>query len=125
MMGQGRPAAAGEQPEAVVEALDDLLDRQDARPGGGQLQRQRQAVEAMAELGDQRRRRRRQLDARLRRRPLDEELDSLRRADRLDRRRSIRRREAERRHMAHRLASDPQRRPAGGGPCAQAATPRP
>ena len=50
-------AAAGEQPEAVVEARGELLDRHRAQPRGGELDRQRQPVEAAADLARRRRRR--------------------------------------------------------------------
>ena len=49
-------AAAGEQPEAVVEARGELLDGHRPQPRGGQLDRQRQAVEPPADLRDRRRR---------------------------------------------------------------------
>ncbi len=45
-------AAAGEQPEAIVEAPGDLLGRQRAQAGGGELDRQRQAVQPAADLDD-------------------------------------------------------------------------
>ena len=45
-------AAAGEQPEAVVEPPGELLERQRAQPRGGQLDGQRQAVEPAADLDD-------------------------------------------------------------------------
>ena len=48
--GQRRTAAAGEQPEPVVEAGRDLLERQGPQPGGGQLDRQRHPVEPAADL---------------------------------------------------------------------------
>ncbi len=41
-------AAAGEQLEAVVQALVDVLDGQRAHPRGGELQRERNALEAGA-----------------------------------------------------------------------------
>ena len=43
-------AAAGEQPEAVVQALGELADRQRAQPRRGQLEREREAVQAAADL---------------------------------------------------------------------------
>jgi hypothetical protein len=43
---------APEEPEAVVEPRRDLLDRQQRRAGGGELERERQTVEAAAEPGD-------------------------------------------------------------------------
>ena len=49
--GEGRPAAAGQEAEAVVQPGRDLLHRQGAHPGGGQLDGQRHAVEAAAQLG--------------------------------------------------------------------------
>ena len=48
---QRGPAAAGQQPEPVVEARGELGGRQRAQPGAGQLDGQRQAVEAAADLG--------------------------------------------------------------------------
>ena len=42
----------GEQPEPVVEPTTDLLGRERAQPGGGQLDRQGLPVEAPADLGD-------------------------------------------------------------------------
>ena len=45
-------AAAGEQPEAVVEPRGDLSARHRAQPRGGQLDGQRQAVEPAADLDD-------------------------------------------------------------------------
>ena len=51
---QRGPAAAGEQPEPVVEPGGDSVDRQRPQPGGGQLDRQRHAVEPAADLHDRR-----------------------------------------------------------------------
>ena len=39
---------AGQQPEPVMQAIEDLGQRQGAHPRGGQLDRQRQSVEATA-----------------------------------------------------------------------------
>lgn len=47
---QGAPAAAGQQPEAVVEPLQHLLGRQDPQPSGRQFQGQRNPVQAAAQL---------------------------------------------------------------------------
>jgi hypothetical protein len=44
--------AAGEQRKAVVQPLQDLLGRQDPDPGCGQLDRERHAVQALAQPGD-------------------------------------------------------------------------
>ena len=52
---QRGPAAAGEQAEAVVELGQDLLDPQHAGARRRQLERQRDAVEPPADLGDGRR----------------------------------------------------------------------
>ena len=41
-------ASSGEQREPVAQAVEDLLDAQDARPDRGKLDRQRQAVEPPA-----------------------------------------------------------------------------
>ena len=46
------PGAAGEQSEAVVQAVDDLVQRQRPHPRGGQFDGQRHAVESAADLGD-------------------------------------------------------------------------
>ena len=43
--------AAGQQPEPVVQAVDDLGQRQCPHPRRGQFDRQRHAVEALADLG--------------------------------------------------------------------------
>ena len=43
--------AAGQQPEPVVQAVDDLGQRQRPHPRGGELDGQRHAVEAPADLG--------------------------------------------------------------------------
>ena len=50
---QARPGAAREELEAVVQTLGDRFDRQRAHASGGELQRERNAVEAPADL-DQR-----------------------------------------------------------------------
>ena len=55
LAGQRRPAAAGQQAEAVVQAGGDLLHREGPDPRGGQLDRQRDAVQPGADLPDQRR----------------------------------------------------------------------
>ena len=47
-----RARAAGQQAEPVVQAVEDLGQRQRAHPRGGQLDRQRHAVEPAADLGD-------------------------------------------------------------------------
>ena len=49
---QRRARAAGQQPEPVVQAGEDLVGRERTRAGGRQLDRQRQAVEAGADLAD-------------------------------------------------------------------------
>ena len=46
---QGRPAAAGQQPEAVLEPVGQLLERDGPQPHGGQLDGQRHPVQAPAE----------------------------------------------------------------------------
>jgi hypothetical protein len=48
--GRGRPAAVDEQAQAVVEPVGDLPEREDARARGGQLDRERDAVEAATDL---------------------------------------------------------------------------
>ncbi len=52
MAGHGRAAAAGEDPEAIVEAPGELIGRQRAQPGGGELEGQRLAVQPAADLDD-------------------------------------------------------------------------
>ena len=47
-----RAAATGQEPEALPEPLRDLRRRQRARPGGRELDRERDAVEAPADLDD-------------------------------------------------------------------------
>ena len=83
-------AAALEEVESLAEPVEDLRGREDARAGGGELERERQVVEAPAELGDRL--------VRLEARALAEELDSLRLG--------------ERRHRVLDLAADPQQLPA-------------
>ena len=46
------PAAAGEQPEAVVEPRGDLVRRHRRHPRRGELDRERDPVEAAADLSD-------------------------------------------------------------------------
>ena len=53
--GQRGPRAAGEQPEAVVEVARRSARRSAPAAGRGQLERQRDAVEPPADLGDRRR----------------------------------------------------------------------
>ena len=48
---QGGAAPAGEQAEPVGQAIEDLLGGQYSRPDRGELDRQRQAVEATAQAG--------------------------------------------------------------------------
>ena len=48
----GDPARAGEQPEAIIEPRGNLLHRQGADPCSGELDRERDAVEPPADLGD-------------------------------------------------------------------------
>ena len=45
------PCATGQEAEAVVQAADNLLQRECTDAGGGQLDRQRHAVEPLADLG--------------------------------------------------------------------------
>ena len=73
------PAAAGEEPEAVVQPLGDVSARQHVDPRRGELDRERDAVEPAADLGrPARRSRRRAVNAGLRRgRPIDEQADGL------------------------------------------------
>ena len=55
----GRRAGRAEQIEPAREPVEDLLGGEDLDAGGGELDRQRQPVEAAADLGDMRSRRRR------------------------------------------------------------------
>ena len=48
----GRVAAAREQVEPLLEPLEDLSRREGLHPRGRQLERERQVVEAPADLGD-------------------------------------------------------------------------
>jgi hypothetical protein len=48
------PASAGQQRESVGQPLQDLLGGQDPGPHGGKFDRQRQTVEASAQLNDSR-----------------------------------------------------------------------
>jgi len=50
--GEGGPVAPGEQQEALVEAVGDLLDRQRAGERGGQLDGERDPVELLADADD-------------------------------------------------------------------------
>ena len=47
-----RGLAAGQQPEAIVQLAANLLDREQLHAGGRELQRQRDAVEPAADVGD-------------------------------------------------------------------------
>ncbi len=46
------PRSAGEQPEAIVEPVADLIDREDFDARGGQLQRQGDPIKPPADLRD-------------------------------------------------------------------------
>ena len=52
MTSHRRSRSAGEQAEPIVKAIADLIDREHFRARGGELDRQRNAVEAPADLGD-------------------------------------------------------------------------
>jgi hypothetical protein len=52
LAGQRGAAPAHQQAEAVLEPREQLVDRQEADAGGGQLDRQRDAVQAAAQLDD-------------------------------------------------------------------------
>ena len=52
MARQRGAAGAGQQAEAVAQPLENLLHGQDPRPDRGQLDRQRQAIEPAAQVGD-------------------------------------------------------------------------
>ena len=58
LAGQGGAGAARQQPEPVVEAVGELLHRDQPAPGGGQLDRERETVEPGADVFDDGRRRR-------------------------------------------------------------------
>ncbi|GAA1688101.1 hypothetical protein GCM10009733_100900 [Nonomuraea maheshkhaliensis] len=114
MAGQRGAAAPGEQPEPVVEAFEDLLGGQHPRPDRGQLDRQRQAVEAAAQVGHGGLVGRGQLErAGACRGPLGEQADRLV-PPQLRERRAGGRRQVERRYGHHVLARHRQRLPAGG-----------
>src|SRR5579884_3700904 len=49
---QGRAAAAGQQPEAVVHVPVDLLDGQRPHAGGGELDSQRKAIQPVTDLNE-------------------------------------------------------------------------
>src|SRR5207245_11508757 len=51
-----RAGTASEQPETVVEAVEDLLDAQQPAAGGGQFYGERDPVESLADGGEHRRR---------------------------------------------------------------------
>lgn len=95
MPGESGPAAAGQQPEPVVEAVRELLGGHRAEPDGGQLDRERHPVERGADAGQ------RPVVGEVlvpRRRPVAQQLDGLGARERLDR--------------PQRLAGDSQRFPA-------------
>ena len=82
-------AAAGQEREAVVQPLVDFLDRQRAHPRGRELQRERNAFDARAELGDGGRFALGQREARLLQlRARHEQLHGFRARQRLDARRA-------------------------------------
>ncbi len=104
--------AAGQKLEAVLQPLVDVLDGHRAHPRGGELERERNAFEARAELGDGRRLALRQRETRLLQlRPIHEQLHRIRARQRFDARRA--RRERKRQHRIRLLARDAQRFPAG------------
>ncbi len=111
--GQRGAAAAGEQPEPVVQPVGDLLDRHRPHPGRGQLDGQRQPVQPAADLhhgtdgylvdGEPRPHGRGPVGEQPDRRVLQGPL-----------RRRASRRQAERRDRGQCLAGDAERLPAGG-----------
>ena len=78
MTREGNPISPGQQGKTVVQAIEDLLDRQDPGPHRRQLDRQWQTVEPPAQPDDRHPVRVAQLEmARRRRRPLGEQHDGL------------------------------------------------
>lgn len=105
MARQRSPSAAREPREPIGQALADLLDAKHPRPHGGELDRQRQTVEAAAEVDDGRLVRRRQLErARCRSRTLHNEHDRRVLARLRERLGRTGKRQLERRHGQHALA---------------------
>ena len=76
MAGWGGAAALRQQPEAIVQARGELVERQGRHPRRRQLDRQRDAIEPLADLGDRRGILCGQVETRQHRcGPIDEELD--------------------------------------------------
>jgi hypothetical protein len=110
----GGPAARAQQPEAIPEPVDYMVHGQRPQAHGGQLDGQRNALEAAAELRDGVRVASVDLEARLNgRRPLQEQLHRVVLQQGLLRRRSVAGRHAQRRHRQDHLALDAERLPAG------------
>ena len=108
--GQGA-AAPGEEAEAVVEPGPDLVDREHGDARRGELDRQRDAVEAAADLGDGGAVARVEREPRLDQpSPVDEDPHRFRVADR---RELVRRRQRQRAHRIDLLAGDAERLAAG------------
>jgi hypothetical protein len=109
----GDPAGAGEQAEAVVEPFGDLAGGQGAGPCRGQLDRQRHAVQAPAQLGHGGDRRPVGGPVRVGRgRPLQEQRHGRRGHDGLEI--GVGLGDRQRRHLVHGLLRQPQRLAAGG-----------
>ena len=106
---------AGEQLEAPLEPGEQRLRREQLRARGRELDRERQAVEADADLGDRGRVRGRHGEVGLDRlRALDEERDRVVLRELLELRQVRRVGQAERRHLELVLAGEPERRAARG-----------
>ena len=115
LAGQRGAGPAGEHPEALVELDGETFDRQGAHPGGGQLEGQGDAVEALTDL-----RHRRGVgvgDGEVRSRlagPLDEQPHRVVGVQLLRCRGRLERRDIQRRGPPRRLTVDAERFPAGG-----------
>ena len=77
MTRQGNAISPGQQGKTVIQATEDLLDRQDPGPHRRQLDRQWQTVEPPAKVDDRHPVRVVQLEMARRRRPLGEQHDGL------------------------------------------------
>jgi hypothetical protein len=112
---QGAAAPAGEQGKPVGQPGEDLLCREDSRPDCGEFDRQREAVEPTAQLGDRRPVGSGQVEVTgCRRRPLREQHDCLVLPQPGERFGRMRRGQLKGRHRDHVLTRHRQRLPAGG-----------
>ena len=114
MSRQRGPAAAGQQMEAIIQTSRDALDRKGANARRRKLDCQRNAVEALADLGDGRRVVLRQTECRAgRRRTIDEEAHRRILGQRVDRDRFLRRGHCQSRYRKAHFARHTQGLPAG------------